>query len=365
MADKATVLYVDDEPGNLTVFEAAFEDDHEILLAQSGPDALGILAEHPVDILVTDMRMPGMTGTELLKRVIPRYPDIIRMVLTGCTDIDSVVQAANQGQVYQYITKPWEDDQVRMLLRGAAEHAALLRRGAVLRRRLLEQQHREETIRGIFQRFAPADLVAEVLLNEESGDRLAPDRVEVSLLYCAVQDFGELCRQYDPRDILALMNGCFEAMTREVESRGGMISRFLGDAILAVFGAPVRNAEHEVSAVRAALGIVHALERFNEETARGIVGRDLTVAIGVHRGPVSVGHVGPSDNVVYSVIGDAVPKARRLQMRATSSPNLIVTDAALLARCPGQFRTEPLGDAPPPTDDEADGPQRVLGEATA
>lgn len=341
MSQRATILYVDDEPGNLTIFEAAFEDDYDLLLAQSGAEALAILANTPVDVLITDMRMPSMTGTELLEQVIPLYPDTIRMILTGYTDIDSVVQAANQGRVYQFITKPWDDPEMRILLRTAVDHATLIRQGRELRRQLAEQQAKEETIRGIFQRFAPAEVVEKVLLQDEGSERLAPELVDASLVFCDVRGFTSLCARHDPDVILDLMNAYFDTMTAVVDARGGTVNQFFGDAFLAIFGAPLCRSEHEVSAVQAGLELVGALARFNAETARRIVGQDLAIGVGIQRGPVAVGHAGANDRIVYTVIGEAVSQVEEIQAQGKDLPNAVLTTTEVIERCGGRFRTAP------------------------
>jgi adenylate cyclase len=363
VSEPATILYVDDEPDNLMVFEAAFEDDYGVMLAQSGSEALEILAKSPVDVLITDMRMPRMSGTELLEKVIPLYPDTIRMILTGYTDIDSVVQAANQGRVYQFIAKPWEYEQVNMVLRTAVEHAALIRQGRELRQKLSEQQHKEETIRSIFQRFASADVVEKVLLQEEGKERLAPELVDATLLFCDIRGFTTLCSAHDPQVILKLMNAYFDTMTGVVDDRGGMVTQFLGDAFLAIFGAPVRRAEHEVNAVQAALDMLDALTRFNADTARRIVGQDLAVGIGIQRGPVAVGHVGASDKIVYTVIGDAVTQAAQVEAQTKRRPNTILATAQVIDQCRGRFVTIAEDDAMLDADGRPLALLRVLGAA--
>ena len=91
MAEIQTILYVDDEEPNLLVFEAAFEDDYDVRTANSGNEALKMLEEDDsIELVITDMRMPGMGGVELLEQIFARHPDTVRMVLTGYTDLESL-----------------------------------------------------------------------------------------------------------------------------------------------------------------------------------------------------------------------------------------------------------------------------------
>src|SRR5437868_6275952 len=105
---KRDILYVDDESDNLIVFEATFEDDFNITTANSGAEALAMLAERPFPVVIADQRMPEMTGVEMFERMRAKYPHTKRVMLTGYADMEAVVNAINLGQVYNFIKKPWE-----------------------------------------------------------------------------------------------------------------------------------------------------------------------------------------------------------------------------------------------------------------
>jgi DNA-binding NtrC family response regulator len=123
MSDKAliNILYVDDEVNNLHSFKAAFRRDFNVFLAESAAEGRKVLDEQLIEVIVTDQRMPGMTGVEFLESIIPHYPDPIRILLTGYTDIQAVIDAINKGQVYHYITKPWDEQQLRNIINKAFE----------------------------------------------------------------------------------------------------------------------------------------------------------------------------------------------------------------------------------------------------
>jgi putative nucleotidyltransferase with HDIG domain len=116
------IMVVDDEPANLRLLERLFRRDYQVLTAASGKEALQLLEQHDVALLITDQRMPGMTGIELLKRTAEFRPHMVRMVLTGYTDIGALVEAINCGQVYKYVTKPWNNDDLRITVGRAVAH---------------------------------------------------------------------------------------------------------------------------------------------------------------------------------------------------------------------------------------------------
>ena len=116
------ILIVDDEPANLRLLERIFRRDFKVIAASSGAEAMRILEQHDVALIITDQRMPGMTGIELLKRTASLRPHTVRIILTGYTDVEALVEAINCGQVYKYVTKPWDNDELRLTVERAIEH---------------------------------------------------------------------------------------------------------------------------------------------------------------------------------------------------------------------------------------------------
>jgi response regulator RpfG family c-di-GMP phosphodiesterase len=118
-ADKITILYVDDEENNLFSFKATFRIKYNVLTALSGDGALEILQKTLVHIIVTDQRMPEMTGVEFLEKVLEKYPDPMRILLTGYADMDAVVDAVNKGKIFHYLAKPWDEDELDLTIQSA------------------------------------------------------------------------------------------------------------------------------------------------------------------------------------------------------------------------------------------------------
>src|SRR5687768_2446694 len=116
------IMIVDDEPANLRLLERLFRRDYRVVSAGSGEEALRLLEQHDVALLITDQRMPGMTGIELIKQATEFRPHMVRIILTGYTDVTSLVEAINCGQVYKYVTKPWGNDELRLTVGRALEH---------------------------------------------------------------------------------------------------------------------------------------------------------------------------------------------------------------------------------------------------
>ncbi|MGB7248271.1 MAG: response regulator [Phormidesmis sp.] len=125
---KPRMLVVDDEPDNLDLLYRTFRRDFKVLRAESGTQALEVLSdEGEVAVIISDQRMPEMKGTEFLSKTVPDFPDTVRIILTGFTDVEDLVEAINAGQVYRYITKPWDPDELKHVVERASETYDLLK----------------------------------------------------------------------------------------------------------------------------------------------------------------------------------------------------------------------------------------------
>ncbi|NET61907.1 MAG: response regulator [Symploca sp. SIO2E6] len=128
---KPKILVVDDEPDNLDLLYRTFRRNFQVFRAESGAEALSVLAKQgEVAVIISDQRMPQMKGTEFLSQTVPQFPDTVRIILTGFTDVEDLVDAINSGQVYKYITKPWEATNLIEVVRDATETYELLKQRA-------------------------------------------------------------------------------------------------------------------------------------------------------------------------------------------------------------------------------------------
>jgi len=121
------ILIVDDEPANLRLLERLFRREYQIVASTSGAEALELLRMHDVALIISDQRMPGMTGIEFLKRAAEMRPHTVRIILTGYTDVNSLVEVINSGVVYKYVTKPWVNEDLQQTVVRAIEHSVTIR----------------------------------------------------------------------------------------------------------------------------------------------------------------------------------------------------------------------------------------------
>lgn len=118
---KEPILYVDDEQENLQGFNYLLRRDFEVFLASSAKEGMEILRKHEIKVVLTDQRMPEISGIEFLEQILPEFPDIIRIIVTAYSDSDTILQAINQGKVYHFITKPWNNTELKNIIKRAVE----------------------------------------------------------------------------------------------------------------------------------------------------------------------------------------------------------------------------------------------------
>ncbi len=135
-----TILCVDDEKNILNALRRLLRKENlHVLTAESGKAGLSVLDREAVDLVVSDQRMPEMSGVEFLEKVKARFPDVIRMILTGYTDVNAITESVNKGHIYKFLFKPWDDNALVLEIRGALHHHDLIASNKALHKKLMEQ----------------------------------------------------------------------------------------------------------------------------------------------------------------------------------------------------------------------------------
>ena len=144
-----TLLFVDDEPDIVDSLQRSFRKGYQVLTAPSGEAAVELLKTHPVDLIISDQRMPGLSGTEVLKAAKACQPEAIRILLTGYSDMESLVACVNEAGIYKYLSKPWEPEQLKLTVTRALEHLDIERRLKQAGEQLTEAYHDAVTMLSI------------------------------------------------------------------------------------------------------------------------------------------------------------------------------------------------------------------------
>lgn len=166
-----------------------------------------------------------------------------------------------------------------------------------------------QSLQQAFHQFAPQRVVEEVI---KTGVSTSGEIRDVTVLFADIVEFTALSETLNPETLVRMLNGYFEAASTAVTHHGGRVAKFIGDGVMAIFGAPESNAWHSMDAVIAALAMREAISKYNQELQKqGLP--PLDVRIGVHKGKVVAGVVGSSENLEYTVIGDVVNTAARIE----------------------------------------------------
>lgn len=139
MNKKHSILYVDDEKSNLNIFKNTFRRRYNIFTAESALEGLEILECNDIDLILTDQRMPEMNGVEFLKKVMIRHPKPNRILITGYTDFKALKDAVNEAKIYQYIQKPWDEEDIQLIIDSALEIYQLKERNRILLEKLKQK----------------------------------------------------------------------------------------------------------------------------------------------------------------------------------------------------------------------------------
>jgi len=294
-----TIIYVDDEEQNLISFRASFRRDYKILTAQSGKEAIDILKENNAHLIITDQRMPEMTGIQFLEKIMSEFPDAIRMILTGFSDIEAIIGAINTGRVFRYITKPWDENDLRMTIENARQLYELQENRKVLLSDLQQKVEEQQKTLKLFMKYVPEQVVSKAL---EEGEETIFDgeQREVAVLFCDIRGFTPLSEKIDAKEVVSLLNDYYSLMSDSVKKYNGTTIQYVGDEVFAAFGAPLDIENKEKMAVYAALDMMRNLNKLNEKY-KSIYGEEIKVGIGLNYGEVVAGNLGSEEILSYSI----------------------------------------------------------------
>jgi class 3 adenylate cyclase len=314
-----SILYVDDEPQNLISFKATFRREYNIHTAQGGPEGLEIMRKHPVHLIITDQRMPGMTGVQFLEKTQIECPEAIRMVLTGFSDMDVIIEMINSGRIFRYISKPWDENELRMTIENARQLYELQQRNKRLVSELQGKVEEQERTLKLFMKYVP-QAVVEKALHAASDRMFEGETKEIAVLFCDIRGFTHMSEEISPREVVGFLNEYYSVMTEVVTRYEGTVNQFVGDEIFACFGAPIEIPAKERNAVLCALEMMKKREMLNERY-RGRIGREFDIGIGINSGEVVVGNLGSEARMAYSITGDTVNTGKRIETLTKDAPN--------------------------------------------
>jgi adenylate cyclase len=323
----AKILAVDDEPDFELLIKQRFrrqirDEEFEFRFAHHGEEALAtLLAEPDIELMLLDINMPVMDGLTLLTELRERQLEVQAIIVSAYGDMTNLRTAMNRG-AFDFVTKPVDLRDLEITVRKALANVAKLREMDRLRMAA-------ERARNNLSRYFSPNIVE--LLAAQDEPLGAGRRETVAVLFADIVAFTRMAEDMPPENVLALLREFHTRMTAEIFASGGTVDQYMGDGMIAVFGAPAASPNDAANALNCAERMLEALERWNRER-EGKGEARIDIGIGVNHGPVVLGDVGSEHSMSFTAIGDTVNTAARLQTltRSLDTP-LVVGDSVVQA----------------------------------
>lgn len=339
----ATVLVVDDTPDNLALMSGLLKDAYKVKVASHGERALKIAASDPApDLILLDVMMPVMDGYEVIRRLKAdaKTRDVPVIFLTAKAEAEDERRGLELGAV-DYITKPISPPivlaRVKTHLALQAASDFLRDRNAYLEAEVTRRVEELDQIQDVFGKVVDTRIRDHLL---QKRQLMVGDVTEGAVLFCDIRGFTAYAEARDPREVIAFLNRFFSQAAICVEREGGFINKYLGDAFMAVFGTPFPLGDFKAAAIRAALAVREAVSEMN----RASPGEEpFRVGMGLHAGPMVAGIVGSARRMEFTIIGDTVNTASRMEGLCREFGVEIIVSAALLQGTGAASQARSLG----------------------
>ncbi|PJA31711.1 MAG: adenylate/guanylate cyclase domain-containing response regulator [Zetaproteobacteria bacterium CG_4_9_14_3_um_filter_53_7] len=317
--DNATVLVVDDTPENIDVLRGLLKSHYKVKVAINGVQALKLcMSDTPPDLILLDVMMPGMDGYEVCRRLKaePRTEGIPVIFVTAMNETHDEVLGFEVGGV-DYINKP-------------VTPAIVLAR--VKTQLKLRSAYR--FIRDTFGRYLSEEIV-DNLIDSPHGLQLGGEKRLVTILMADLRGFTSIGERLPAESVVDMINIFLSAMTDVIQKYQGTIDEFIGDAILAIFGAPVQREDDAMRAVRCAIEMQLTMEAVNASYAAAGYPQ-VEMGIGINTGEVIVGNIGSQKRSKYAVVGRHVNTTSRIESY-TVGGQILISENTRYA-CAGQLQ---------------------------
>lgn len=309
-AETGFILAVDDREENRELLARYLtRSGHFVVTAPGGAEALEMLENADVDVVLLDRMMPNMDGREVLRRIKAeeRWRATPVIMISGEQDMQGIVDCIEAG-ADDYLFKPFNPVLLQARIRAGIERKRWHDREQLYRDQL---ERNERFIRATFGRYLSDDIVTEILERPE-GLELGGDLREVTIMMSDIRGFTTLSEQLPPARVVSMLNRYLGAMTDIILEFGGTIDEFLGDAILAVFGAPRSYDDDAERAARCALAMQSAMGEINAANrADGLP--ELAMGIALNTGKVIAGNIGSERRSKYGFVGHAMNVTSRIE----------------------------------------------------
>ncbi|MEH6556435.1 MAG: adenylate/guanylate cyclase domain-containing protein [Oceanicoccus sp.] len=315
-----TILIVDDQMESRDILKRYLQLNNAIVLeANTGTSMFSVLAEKEVDLILLDLILPEMDGDELLELL--KQDEKLRaipvIVVSGNKETDRVIRCIEAG-AEDYLFKPFNPVLLQARIRAGVERKRWHNKELQYRKELERNQH---FIRSVFGRYLSEDIVTRILENPEGLD-LGGSQRKVTVLMADISGFSSIAEQLPPQRVVRLLNNYLGVMSDVVMQYGGTVDEFIGDAILAIFGAPTSNEDDSDRAVQAAIAMQKAMILINRQNREDQL-PEIAMGVSVNTGLVVAGNIGSEKRAKYGIVGHTVNQTSRIGSHCEAGEILI------------------------------------------
>jgi class 3 adenylate cyclase/CheY-like chemotaxis protein len=335
------ILFISDDPQTLSRLRQAFVDSYNVFTASNIREGHKLLVEYDMHVIVIEQMMPEMSGLQFCESISHEFPDLTSIILSTSEDTNSLERAYKTGQIFRFVSTPYSNMELQMAIDNALKLHEAKHENRALSDKISNYQQEQKDILELFKRYVPGEVVSQAL-NTDKEDMMKPGESRiVSVLFADIRNFTKMTAQLPPSEVVQFLNDYWDTITAAIKRNKGSVNKYMGDGLLAVFGAPVSYIDNHENAVKAALDMVDALDKINKKYAK-ILGDEISIGTGINSGEVIVGNVGTDDFMEYTVIGNTVNAASRLEKISKDKPNSIIISKKTYELVKDTFQTTEL-----------------------
>jgi class 3 adenylate cyclase len=313
------------------LLEAILMDaNYDVVTASDGQAGLDAVTAHKPDLVLLDVQMPRMDGYEVCKRLKddPRTQFLPVVMVTALEGDEDKIKAIEAG-ADDFVTKPYNS------------YMLLTRVKSLLRIKHLndELEERNALLRKVLNRYVNEDIADVILADPERHLKLGGETRPVTILFADIRGFTHFSEQRDAQEVVHVLNHVFSKLTQIILARKGTLDKYVGDEVMAFFGAPLSHPEDALNAIRAADEMQQAFMRaITSATSHDV--REMGLGVGLCTGPAAVGNIGSEHLMNYTAIGDVVNTAHRLVEIA--KPGQILLSETTLTEVAEHVKADPI-----------------------
>lgn len=336
--NSGNILFICEDQQDLNRFRQTYVDSYNVFTASNVPEAHQVLTQYDIHVTVVEQMLPEMSGLQFCESISHEFPELKNIIISNSSDTDSLERAYKTGLIFGFLSEPFSNMDLQMAIDSALKIQKAHFEKTQLAKKISSYEDKQKDILDLFKKYVPGEVVTQALeTNKEDMMKPGESRI-VSVLFADMRDFTKMTSDLPPSEVVRFLNDYWDTLSIAVKENKGSINKYIGDGLLAVFGAPVSYLNNHENAVSAALQMVELRKEINKKYSQKL-GTDINIGIGINSGEVIVGNVGTDEFMEYTVIGNTVNTASRLEKVSKEKPNSIIISERTYELVKDSFQT--------------------------